>query len=341
MAGRGFYLAITGGIGGAKLALGLSRILDVEELVFVVNTGDDFEHLGLHISPDIDTLIYTLAGECNLDTGWGRSNESWQFMSALQALDGETWFQLGDKDLAMHVQRTKFLQEGLSLGETTSKLAGFWGVQNSILPMTNDSVRTKVETEDGLLSFQHYFVRDRCKPVVRAIEYEGSLAAVPNPEIVAALTDENLSGVIFCPSNPFLSVDPFLALAGIRDCLKACRAPIVAVSPLVSGKAIKGPLGKIMCELSIPVEASSVAKHYSDFLDGFVFDNEDRELESTIVECGVEASITNTVMVTIEDRQRLAADCIELIRRLDGRLSEREKHEYDSTMGGYSNQACS
>ncbi|MBJ89772.1 MAG: 2-phospho-L-lactate transferase [Woeseia sp.] len=316
MAGRGFYLAITGGIGGAKLALGLSRILSPEALVLVVNTGDDFEHYGLHISPDVDTLIYTLGGQCNQDTGWGRSEESWTFMSALEALGGETWFQLGDKDLAMHVLRTNLLQDGLSLGEITSKLAGSFGIQNSILPMTNDFVQTKVNTVDGLLSFQHYFVRERCKPVVREILYDGASIAAPNPDIVSALNDENLSGVILCPSNPFLSIDPFLSIGGVRDCLRNCRAPIIAVSPLVSGKAIKGPLAKIMSELSIPVKANSIAKHYSEFLDGFVLDNEDREWEQTITESGINALVTNIVMRTMEDREQLARDCIELIDRL-------------------------
>ncbi len=333
MGGRGFYLAITGGIGGAKLALGLSRILSPEALVLVVNTGDDFEHYGLHISPDVDTLIYTLGGQCNQETGWGRSEESWTFMSALKDLGGETWFQLGDKDLSMHVLRTKLLQDGLSLGEITSKLAGSFGIQNSILPMTNDCVQTQVNTVDGLLSFQHYFVRERCKPVVREILYDGASIADPNPDIVSALNDENLSGVILCPSNPFLSIDPFLSIGGVRDCLKNCRAPIIAVSPLVSDKAIKGPLAKIMSELSIPVKANSVAKHYSEFLDGFVLDNEDRESEQTITESGINALVTNIVMRTMEDREQLASDCIELIDRLAKKPLEKGNPKNDKPMG--------
>jgi len=320
MTGRAFYLAITGGIGGAKLALGLSRVLAAEELVFVVNTGDDFEHLGFHISPDIDTLVYTLSGECNLDTGWGRRDESWRFMAALSSLGGETWFQLGDNDLAMHVQRTKLLNEGLSLSETTTRLARSLGVKNCILPMTNDTVRTVIETEDGRLSFQHYFVRDRCAPAVRAIEYDGATTARANPDMVAALVDKNLAGVILCPSNPFLSIDPLLSLAGVRDYLKSCQVPIIAVSPIVDGAAVKGPLAKMMRELSIPREACWVADHYSEFLDGFVLDCKDHEMEAGISARGIDMMVTNIVMQTMNDRVRLARECIDLITQLRKRL---------------------
>lgn len=310
------YLAITGGVGGVKLALGLSKLLRADELAFVVNTGDDFCHLGLHISPDVDTLIYTLAGECNPETGWGRRDESWQFMQALTALGGESWFQLGDKDLATHIERTRRLADGQTLSEVTQALAAALGVRHTILPMSNDAVHTRVNTDRGPMDFQHYFVREQCKPSVTGFVFEGCEAARINPAIDEWLDSDRIGGIILCPSNPFVSVDPILAVPGLRQRLRACRAPVVAVSPVVGGAAIKGPTVKIMRELSLPATAIGAAAHYEDILDGFVLDIEDAALAPAVESLEMAAKVTNTVMVTLEDRVQLARDCLAFIRQL-------------------------
>jgi LPPG:FO 2-phospho-L-lactate transferase len=313
MSGR--YLAITGGVGGAKLALGLSKLLDGGELAFVVNTADDFRHLGLHVSPDVDTLVYTLAAENNPETGWGRRDESWNFMAAIGQLGGESWFALGDKDLAMNVERTQRLAAGQALGEVTAALASALGIGHPILPMSDDPVRTKVHTDQGSMAFQHYFVRERCRPVVTGFEFEGAAGARLNPGIVEWLGHPELAGVIVCPSNPFVSVDPVLAVNGLRDLLRSCSAPVVAISPVVGGAAIKGPTVKMMQELSVPNSASWVAEHYEDFLNGFILDTEDAGLKPQVEALGIEAVVTNTVMVSLDDRVNLARCCLDFIER--------------------------
>lgn len=317
------YLALTGGVGGAKLALGLSKILCKDELAFVVNTADDFEHLGLHVSPDIDTLAYTLANENNLETGWGRRDESWQFMSALATLGGETWFKLGDKDLAMNVERSTRLKSGASLGEVTAELAKSLGVEHKILPMSNDPVRTVVHTESGPLNFQDYFVREQCEPAVNCFEYQGVQAARVNPDIAEWLTSAQLAGIILCPSNPFISIDPILSLPGLRETLRGSGVPIIAVSPIVGGESLKGPLRKMMCELSASTSASWIAEHYRDFIHGFVLDMVDEWLISEIEAMDVATTATNIVMNSLGDRLRLAKVCLEFVASL--RKSERRK----------------
>jgi LPPG:FO 2-phospho-L-lactate transferase len=309
------YLAITGGIGGAKLALGLSKLLGSDELAMVVNTGDDFRHLGLYISPDTDTLVYTLAGESNPETGWGCRNESWQFMDALATLGGEIWFNLGDRDLAMHIERTQRLEAGESLTRVTAALASSLGIEHRILPMSDDPVHTQVLTAEGTLDFQHYFVRDRCEPVVSGFKFEGAESAGINPEIDQCLDDRELAGIILCPSNPFVSIDPILAVRGMQQRLAQCPAPVIAVSPIVGGAAIKGPTVKMMQELSIPNTASWVAGHYRYFLDGFVLDSQDAELSSEIEALGLKISVTQTVMETLSDRVNLAKACLDLLGR--------------------------
>ena len=309
-------LAITGGVGGAKLALGLSRLLGPEELAFVVNTGDDFTHLGFPVSPDIDTLIYTLSGTCNTETGWGRSNEGWQFMQALKEMGGETWFALGDKDLAMHVERRRMLSEGLTIGEVTASLARSFGIVHRIFPMSNEPVYTRVLTNEGWMDFQHYFVREKCEPVVTGFEFEGAAQALINPDIDEWLTSPGLTGVILCPSNPYVSIDPILAVPGIREQLVACRVPVIAVSPVVGGAAIKGPTVKMMQELSIPNTGDSVASHYADFLDGFVLDIEDSDLAAVVEAHGMASTVTQTVMKTLDDRINLGRSCLEFIDQL-------------------------
>lgn len=304
-------LAITGGVGGAKLALGLARILGADEVAFAVNSGDDFEHLGFEIAPDLDTLLYTLAGLSNTELGWGRRDETWHFMDALEALGGETWFRLGDRDLAMHVTRTRMLAAGATRTDVAAHLARALGVAHRVLPMSDAPVRTTVLTPEGPLAFQHYFVRDRCAPTVTGFEFVGSEAAPPSPEILRWLS--RADGVVICPSNPFVSVDPMLALPGFRDALRAAAAPVVAVSPIVGGAAIKGPTAKMMRELAVPTSAVQVAAHYGDLLDGFVLDERDAALAARI---GLPTDVTRTVMVTLDDRIRLAEAVLSFIGRL-------------------------
>lgn len=310
------FLAITGGVGGAKLALGLSKLLGGDELTLIVNTGDDFRHLGLHISPDIDSLVYTLSGESNPDTGWGRRDESWQFMDALAALGGETWFNLGDRDLAMHIERTRRLATGESLTRVTAGLASSLGIEHRILPMSNDSVHTKVLTAGGVMDFQHYFVRERCEPVVSGFEFDGAERAGISPEIDRCLNDPALAGIILCPSNPFVSIDPILAVRGMRQRLVQSTVPVVAISPLVGGAAIKGPTVKIMRELSLPNTALWVAGHYRDFLDGFVLDNQDAAFSTEVEALGLKVSVTQTVMESLDDRVKLAQVCLDFLGQL-------------------------
>jgi len=296
-------LALSGGIGGAKLALGLYRVLPPETLTVIANTGDDFEHLGLSISPDIDTLLYTLAGIDNPELGWGRRNETWTFMAALETLGGETWFRLGDGDLATHVERTRRLAAGESLSQVTDDFRRRLGISARLLPMSDDRVRTRLRNEEGWLDFQDYFVRLHSEPAVREIVYAGASKARANPDFLAALLDGDLEAVVICPSNPFLSVDPMLSLPGVRDALRRCRAPVVAVSPIIGGKAVKGPTGKIMAELGMPVSAAAIARHYVDILDLFVADEADAGL---VAELEIPVILTRTLMVTLEDRDALA-----------------------------------
>ncbi len=296
-------LALSGGIGGAKLALGLYRVLPPRELTVVANTGDDFEHLGLAISPDIDTLLYTLAGLDNPELGWGRRDETWTFMAALEALGGETWFKLGDGDLATHVERTRRLAAGESLSQVADDFRRRLGISARLLPMSDDRVRTRLRTDEGWLDFQDYFVRLRASPMVREIAYAGAWEARANLDFLAALAGSDLELVVICPSNPFLSIDPILSLPRVRDALRACRAPVVAVSPIIGGRAVKGPTAKIMAELGFPVGAAAIARHYGDILDIFIVD----ELDANEVEdLGIPVRLARTLMSTIEDREALA-----------------------------------
>jgi LPPG:FO 2-phospho-L-lactate transferase len=308
MAGkRTRVLALSGGIGGAKLALGLSRILPGGDLVVVANTGDDFEHLGLAISPDLDTLMYTLAGLDDPQRGWGRRDETWTFMAALAALGGETWFQLGDGDLATHVERTRRLAAGETLSAIAADLCRRLGLAATILPMSDDRVRTRLRTAEGWLDFQDYFVRRRCEPEVREIAYQGAERARPQPAVLAALGDMSLRAVVICPSNPLVSIEPILAVRGLREAIARCTAPVVAVSPIIGGRAVKGPTAKMMAELGIPATAEAVARRYADLIDGYVVDHADG---ATPIDLGIPVTVAHTLMVTIEDRERLARDVL-------------------------------
>ena len=296
-------LALTGGVGGAKLALGLSRVLPPEELLIVANTGDDFEHLGLTICPDIDTVIYTLAGLANPELGWGRRDETWSFMETLATVGGETWFRLGDRDLALHVERTRRLAAGETLSAITADIAAHWGIGPRIAPMTDDRVRTKVRTDHGWIDFQDYFVRQQCRPVVRELAFTGAAEARPNPALLAALADPQLRAVVLCPSNPFISVEPILALPGVRAALAACRAPVIAVSPIIGGRAVKGPTAKMMAELGAPPSARAVAERYADLIDGYILDHEDAADAEKIP---TRVTLARTLMTSLEDRENLA-----------------------------------
>ena len=309
----GSVLALSGGIGGAKLALGLYRVLPPGALTVVANTGDDFEHLGLSISPDLDTLLYTLAGIDNLETGWGRRDETWTFMAALEALGGETWFKLGDGDLATHVERTRRRRAGESLSAITDDFRRRFRISARLLPMSDDPVRTRLLTEEGWLDFQDYFVRRRCAPAVREIIFSGASTARPPPDFLAALADDDLRLVVICPSNPLISIDPILAVPGLRQALRECTAPVVAVSPLIGGKAVKGPTAKMMAELGMPVDAATVARHYHDILNIYVADEADAAVLSGL---SMPTVLTQTLMQTLEDRERLARHVLAAAARI-------------------------
>ena len=309
----GYVLALSGGIGGAKLALGLNRVMPPERLIVVANTGDDFEHLGLAISPDLDTLMYTLAGLADPDKGWGRRAETWTFMAALGALGGETWFQLGDGDLATHVERTRRLAAGETLSRITADFCRRLGVVPRILPMSDDRVRTRLRCAEGVLDFQDYFVRRRCAPAVLDVSYEGAAAAHPQPDFVAALAGPRLRAVIICPSNPYLSIDPILALPGVREGLADCAAPVIAVSPIIGGRAVKGPTAKMMRELGLPVTAAAVARHYHGLIDGYVVDRADGDGGALP---GVRVATAATLMSSLADREALARSVLALADEL-------------------------
>ena len=299
-------LALTGGVGGAKLAVGLAQILSPEQLLFAVNTGDDFEHLGLHISPDIDSLTYALAQQNNTETGWGRAGESWNFIETLSSLGGEDWFRLGDKDLALHTARSQMLRRGASLTEATAHITQQMGIKHTIAPMSDDPVRTIVHCEEGDFNFQHYFVRERCEPKVRGFSFDGIADACLNPLLVDWLSE--CDGVIICPSNPFVSVDPLLKLDGFGEALQSL--PVVAVSPIVDGIAIKGPAAKMLQEMNMPATAAAVANHYRGLIDGFVVDKNDKEL---IEQINVPTISTSSVMVSLQDRIDLATACVDFL----------------------------
>jgi LPPG:FO 2-phospho-L-lactate transferase len=300
---QNLVVALSGGIGGAKLALGLSRVLPPEDLLVVANTGDDFEHLGLSISPDIDTLMYVLAGLDNQQTGWGRRDETWSFMDSIGALGGEDWFRLGDRDLATHVERTRRLRGGETLSAVTADFCRRLGIAVRVLPMTNDRVRTMLHSDAGWIEFQDYFVRQQCRPVVRGIAFDGAASALPERHLLAALQSGRVRAVVVCPSNPFISIEPILAVPGMRAAIEACGAPVIAVSPIIGGRAVKGPTAKIMTELGIAPSAAAVAERYGDLLDGYVIDHEDAAEAAGF---GGPVVLARTLMTTLEDREALA-----------------------------------
>ena len=299
----GMVVALSGGIGGAKLVTGLARVLAPKQLLVVANTGDDFEHLGLTICPDLDTLMYTLAGVHDPAKGWGRADETWRFMHALAELGGETWFRLGDADLATHIERTRRLRAGETLSVITADFSRRLGIATPLVPMSDQPVRTLVHTAEAALPFQQYFVAQRCAPSVRGFSFQGTEAARPLPAFLDALASSRLHAVIICPSNPFISIDPILALPGVRKALATCPAPVVAVSPIVGGDALKGPTAKMMRELGLPVTATTVARHYGALLQGYVLDHGDAEQVHNI---DIPVCPAQTVMQSLDDKQTLA-----------------------------------
>ncbi|PWH14206.1 MAG: 2-phospho-L-lactate transferase [Ardenticatenia bacterium] len=303
-------VALLGGVGGAKLASGLAQLLPPERLTFVINTADDFEHLGLYISPDLDTVMYTLAGLVNPETGWGVKDDTWNALAMLARYEAPTWFCLGDRDLATHLLRTQWLREGFPLTWVTQQLCLLLGVRQTLLPMSDVPVRTRVLTDEGELAFQEYFVRYAWQPRVCAIRFEGIEQAHPTSAVVSALRGADV--ILFGPSNPFVSLDPILAMPAMRRILSAVRAPRIAISPIVAGQALKGPAAKMMRELNLEVSPVTVAAHYRDLLTGFVLDHQDADCAITIsTQMSIRLLVTDIVMHDETDRVRLARETLQ------------------------------
>ena len=303
-------VALAGGVGGAKLAHGLAQILPPEDLTVIVNTGDDFEHFGLKICPDLDTICYTLAGLANLQTGWGRLGETFETLENVCKLGGPSWFNLGDRDLGTHLERTRRLREGQPLSQVTRDFCAAWGIRPAVLPMSDDPIPTIVLSDEGELPFQEYFVHRRCEPKVTGFRFEGVEKAEAAPGTLEAL--ESTDAVVICPSNPWVSIDPILAVANIRSAVEAKTA--IAVSPIIGGQAVKGPAAKMYAELGIQPSALAVAEHYQGLINGFVSDKVDGDLAGQIP---IQTLTTDTLMNLLTKRARLAEDVLHFIRRIN------------------------
>ena len=302
-------VAFAGGVGGAKLTDGLARCLPPENLTIIVNTGDDFEHWGLKICPDLDTVCYTLAGLANPETGWGRSGETFNALENITRLGGDDWFRVGDQDLATHIERTRRLREGQTLSQITHDFCRAWGIGPTVLPMTDDHLATIVDTvEQGELAFQEYFVHQRCGPQVKGFRFDGAEAARPAPGVLDAI--RKADAIVFCPSNPWVSIDPILTV------LPTLHSKIIAVSPIVGGQAIKGPAAKMFAELGVVPSALAVAKHYGESVLGFVLDTIDAPFADEIQKLGIQPLVTNTIMKTTQERQKLAQDVLNFVMRI-------------------------
>lgn len=301
-------VALAGGVGGARLADGLARALTPDDLTIIVNTGDDFEHLGLKICPDLDTVCYTLAGYANPATGWGRSGDTWQALETLGLLGGPTWFRLGDRDLGLHLERTRRLRAGQSLSRITRDFCRAWGIGATVLPMSDDPVPTWVSTDEGELPFQEYFVHRQCRPHVTGFRFAGVDLAAPTPGVLESIHQANL--IVFCPSNPWVSIDPILAIPGVRAAIESAwpgrHCPVIAVSPIIAGQTVKGPAAKMYTELGIQPSAVAVARHYFPLLTGFILDQVDASDEPDIADLNISVLVTDTLMRTSSDRLRLA-----------------------------------
>lgn len=305
-------VALAGGVGGARMADGLARVLPAEKFTVIVNTGDDFQHLGLRICPDIDTVMYTLAGVGNRVTGWGRADESWRALETVGELGGPTWFHLGDRDLGLNLERTRRLENGQTLSEIINHFCQALGVAIQLLPMSNEPVATQVHTEEGTLAFQDYFVRRQCQPRVTGFQFEGIEQAKPAPGVLRAIEDADL--VVICPSNPWVSIDPILAVPGIREAVE--RRVSIAITPIIGSQTIKGPAAKMFTELGLEPSARSVAEHYSGLISGFLLDQADVNQSQNIRELGMGIACTDTIMKTPHKRIRLAKEVLEFGRTL-------------------------
>jgi len=300
----GFVGALAGGVGAARLLRGLVRILQPEDLVIVGNTGDDVEVYGLHISPDLDIVMYTLAGIVDEVKGWGISGDTFECLKTLGKLGFETWFKLGDRDLAIHIVRTKILKEGKALSQATAELCKMLGIKARLVPMSNDPVRTKIVSGKLILDFQDYFVKRKTKDEVTDVVFEGAEKAKPAPGILEAIKEAER--VVICPSNPILSIAPILSISMIKDQLKRTDAYVIGVSPIVGGKTIKGPADRIMASMGFEASAYGVARYYEDFLDHLIIDKVDENHKDRIRELGVKVTTTNTIMKSLEDSIHLA-----------------------------------
>jgi LPPG:FO 2-phospho-L-lactate transferase len=310
-------LLLAGGVGGGKLARGLAAAVDADLLTIIVNVADDFQHFGLKICPDLDSVLYAMAGVANAETGWGREAETWNFMSSMKDFGGDSWFRLGDKDLATHVFRTSLLRTEISLSEVTLRLCQAFHIRARLAPATDAEIQTVVHTREGQeLSFQAYFVQMQCKPQFAEIEYRGAAEATPSEAFLAAVSDPALSAIIIAPSNPVLSISPILAIPQITTAFGTTNVPVVAISPIVSGKAIKGPAAKILAEIGIEASALGIAQFYQDRIDGIVIDTKDAKLARQIEDLGIAVHVTNTIMITDGDRERLAQDTLQFCERL-------------------------
>jgi len=311
-------LALSGGVGGAKLAVGLLHVLPPDTLSIIANTGDDFDHLGLHVSPDVDTLLYALSGRDDPVRGWGRLNETWHFMEALEETGEETWFRLGDRDLATHVVRMLRLSRGETLTQVTASFAHRFGISAAILPMSDDRVRTRLQTSEGWMDFQPWFVGCRAEPSILSIHFDGADSARLPIAIGQLVRNAKLRAIVICPSNPLISIDPILSVSALRAALIASNAPVIAVCPLIGGRALKGPTAKMMADLGIEPGVPAIIAHYGDLIDGIIVDEEDAEYaenRSTPV-----VKVAPIVMSTLADRCRVAEAALTLadeIARVD------------------------
>jgi len=302
-------IALAGGVGGAKLADGLAQVLQPDHLTIIVNTADDFTHLGLRISPDLDTVCYTLAGLANPETGWGRSNETWHVFESLKKMGMPDWFQLGDSDLATHLVRSIRLCEGRTVSQITQDFCRMWGINIKVLPMSDDVIQTRVYTNEGELGFQEYFVHHRCEPIVRGFNFEGAEESRPAPGVLEAI--DRCDAIIICPSNPWVSIDPILSIPNIKKAVE--NRLVIAVSPIIGSKTIKGPAAKMFMEMGIQPSALAVAQHYASIINCLVIDNSDVVLEREINKLGMRTLVTDILMCDKSDRGRLAREIIEYI----------------------------
>ena len=304
-------VALAGGVGAARFLDGLARVVNPSRLYIVGNTADDTELHGLHISPDLDTVAYTLAGKADPKHGWGIAGDTFQCLEALRALGVDAWFQLGDRDLATHLYRTDRLREGTSLSEVTRELAAAWGVKATLTPMSNDRVRTIVKTRRGPLDFQTYFVRRRSRDQVLGVEFDGARRARPAPGLLDAI--RNAAGIILCPSNPIISIGPILAVPGVHAALQKTPAQVVAISPIVGGRALKGPAARMMKSLGMRVSALGVAEIYREFLDTLILDRQDARLAPKVESLGIRAIVTDTIMSSLAHKKALARAALDAL----------------------------